>query len=193
MSHHSPLTVGVLALQGDFAEHIGIFHALGIPCREVRTLEDLSHADRLIIPGGESTVMARFLAMFGLDAAIKRRAGEGTLPIYGTCAGTIILSKKAKGKNAPQTLGLMDIDVERNAYGSQADSFERSLKVKGLKKLVEVSFIRAPAIQRIGNDVEILATDQGKPVLVRQGNMLAGTFHPEVRGQTAIHELFLKL
>ncbi len=187
------MTVGVLALQGDFAEHREVLRSLGVQCREVRTLEDLSRVDKLIIPGGESTVMGRFLKLWKLDVEIKRRVGERSLPIYGTCAGAIVLAKKATGKNAPPTLGLMDIEIERNAYGTQTESFERTLNIKGLKKTIAASFIRAPIIAKIGKEVEILASVGMQPVLVRQGNLLAGTFHPEVRGQTAIHELFLRM
>ena len=191
------VTVGVLAFHGDFAEHLQVLADLGVPAIEVRGLEDLKSVDRLIIPGGESTVMAKFLEQTGVGAEVLRRAGKaeraGRLDVYGTCAGAILLAKKATGKNAPATLGLIDIDIERNAYGTQVDSFEAVLTVKGIKDPVDVSFIRAPVITRVGKGVEILASYQGKPVLVRQGNVLAGTFHPEVRGQTKIHEMFVAL
>jgi pyridoxal 5'-phosphate synthase pdxT subunit len=183
------MKIGVLAFHGDFAEHLQVLADLGTPAIEVRGLEDLKSVDKLIIPGGESTVMAKFLESSGVGAEIKRRK----MPVYGTCAGAIVLSKRATGKNSPKTLGLIDIDVERNAYGTQVDSFEAVLTVKGIKTPVDVSFIRAPVITRVGKDVEVLATYQGKPVLVRQGNILAGTFHPEVRGQTKIHEMFVDM
>ncbi len=182
--------VGVLALQGDFAEHLQIFRKLGASCMEVRTKADLAKVSRLVIPGGESTVISRFLRLSGLDDAIKIRVREGTLPVYGTCAGAILLAKNALGKNAPPTLSLVDIDVERNAYGPQVDSFERTIRIEGLGA-VRAAFIRAPVIVRVGEGVEILAEDGGNPVLVRQGNLLAGTFHPEVRGETNLHKLFL--
>ncbi len=182
--------VGVLALQGDFAEHLQIFRKLGAQCVEVRTKADLARVSHLVIPGGESTVISRFLRLSGLDDAIKIRVREGTLPVYGTCAGAILLAKNAIGKNAPPTLNLVDIDVERNAYGPQVDSFERVITVEGLGA-VRAAFIRAPVIVRVGEGVQILAEDGGNPVLVRQGKLLAGTFHPEVRGETHVHKLFL--
>ncbi len=185
------MTIGVLAFQGDFAEHLDVLKALGIQSIEVRTLDDLSRIDRLIIPGGESTVMAKFLEMTTIGAEIQARVRNQSLSVYGTCAGAILLAKKATGKHAPKPLGLIDIDVERNAYGSQVDSFEATLMVADIKQPVMASFIRAPIITRVGKNVEILASHKGNPVLVRQGNVLAGTFHPEVRGQTEIHEMFL--
>lgn len=187
------MTIGVLAFHGDFAEHLDVLNDLGVTAIEVRSLKDLEQADKLIIPGGESTVMAKFLKTSGIDADIIRRVSDAKYPlsVYGTCAGAILLAKRVTGKLAPKTLGLIDIDVERNAYGSQVDSFEATLMIKGISEPVMTSFIRAPVITRVGKDVEILAEHDGKPVLVRQGNVLAGTFHPEVRGQTAIHEMFL--
>lgn len=191
MVNSASMTVGVLALQGDFAEHIAVLRSLRVTAKEIRTAEALRTIDALIIPGGESTVMSQFLYQFGMADVIIERAKNG-MPVYGTCAGAIIVAKQANGKNAPQTLGLIDIDVDRNAYGSQAQSFETQIDVKGIHKPVPVAFIRAPIIARVGPGVEILASHDGKPVLVRQGSVLAGTFHPEIRGETAIHELFLR-
>ena len=185
------MTVGVLSFHGDFAEHLEILQSLKVTGLEVRSVDDLKRVDRLIIPGGESTVMARFLADTGVGVAIQKRAKDGTLPVYGTCAGAILIGKKATGKNAPSTLGLMDIIVDRNAYGTQMQSFHVDLKITGIKKPIPAAFIRAPIITKVGVGVEVLAMYKGNPVLLKQGKILAGTFHPEVRGQTEIHRLFL--
>lgn len=205
------MVVGVLAFQGDFTEHMAVLSSLRAPSIEVRTLEDLSKVDALIIPGGESTVIAKFLEETGVGKEIMRRAnlgapptaaspqrgpGEGLgwgLAVYGTCAGAIVLAKKVTGKNAPKPLGLIDITVDRNAYGTQIDSFEVKLKIQSLKDSMNASFIRAPKIVNVGKDVEILASYKGDPVLVRQGRVLAGTFHSEVRGETGVHEMFLRM
>ncbi len=186
------MTVGVLALQGDFAEHLAVLTSLNVHVREVRSSEDLTMVDALVIPGGESTVMSRFLHLFAMDAPIKARAAKG-MPIFGTCAGAILLGKEALGKHAPKTLGLLDMDVDRNAYGSQVDSFDATLNITGIQTPVTGAFIRAPILARVGKGIEILATHDGKPVCVRQGAILAATFHPEVRGQAALHKLFLRM
>lgn len=187
------MTVGVLAFHGDFAEHVEILRNLNMKAKEVRNLEDLASVHRLIIPGGESTVMSRFLFSTGVGEEIQRRVQKESFPVYGTCAGAILLAKRATGKNAPKTLALMDIVVDRNAYGTQRDSFEARLKLKDEKTPIAVSFIRAPIIEKIGSDVEVLASHRQHPVLVRQGHLLTGTFHPEVRADHRIHEMFLAL
>ncbi len=200
------MIVGVLAFQGDFAEHIAVLHSLRMPSVEVRSVADLTKCDALIIPGGESTVMAKFLEDTGVGKEIVRKVVEGrkaagqkgrkpahSLLVYGTCAGAILLARKATGKNAPRTLGLIDIVIDRNAYGTQLDSFEASLSVAGIAKKIDAVFIRAPKITKVGNDVDILATYKADPVLLRQGSVTIGTFHPEVRGQGAIHRLALTL
>ncbi len=208
------MIVGILAFQGDFAEHMDILMSMGVRCTEVRSLEDLTKVDRLIIPGGESTVMARFLKETGVGEEIRKRAkgqkgkrakgqegkrargqkgkrAKKPLAVFGTCAGAIVLARKATGKNVPQPLGLIDIEVDRNAYGTQVNSFEAEIKIRGLKKTLPVAFIRAPKITKVGKSVEVLASYKGFPVLVRQGRVLAATFHTEVRGETGIHEMFL--
>lgn len=185
--------VGVLAFHGDFAEHVGLLHAMRHKAIEVRSVVDLQKITHLIIPGGESTVMSQFLTQTGVSAAIQKRVREGSLAVYGTCAGAILIARKVTGKNAPRPLGLIDITVERNAYGTQMQSFEADIRVKGIGKKLPVAFIRAPVITRIGKTVNVLASHGGHPVLVRQGKILAGTFHPEVRGETAIHTLLLAL
>lgn len=198
--------VGVLAFQGDFSEHHQILRDLGVQSIDVRNLEDLSKVSALIIPGGESTVIAKFLEETGVGREVVRRVtvgkeGKGSkeskvgevvgLSVFGTCAGAIVLAKKATGKNAPKTLGLIDVTIDRNAYGSQVDSFEAVLKVKGIKAPVDVAFIRAPKIVKVGKGVDVLATYKDVPVLVRQGNVMIATFHPEVRDNSLLHSLFL--
>jgi 5'-phosphate synthase pdxT subunit len=191
------MLVGVLAFQGDFAEHLQVLSDMGVASIDVRNAADLAKVSRLIIPGGESTVISQFLASTGMGREIRRRVlrpgKNDRLSVYGTCAGAILLGKRATGKNAPSPLGLIDIDVQRNAYGEQLDSFQADLKVTGIPRPLEVSFIRAPKITRVGRRVQVLASHDGVPVLVRQGNVLAGTFHPEVRGETKIHELFVNM
>lgn len=187
------MTVGVLAFQGDFAEHLAVLRSLGASAKEVRTTEDLRDVTHLVVPGGESTVMGKFLERSGLTEVIRKRAKNDGLAIYGTCAGAIVLANNVTGKNPPPTLGLMDIDVERNAYGSQTDSFEENVKLEGLQRPVTVSFIRAPRITRVGKGVDVLATKNGEPILVRSGRLLASAFHPEVRGENAIHKMFLEM
>ena len=187
------MTIGVLAFHGDFAEHMELLHAMKKSAREVRSIDDLREISHLIIPGGESTVMSGFLTSTGIAAVIQKRVKEGSLAVYGTCAGAILLARKITGKNSPRSLGLMDMTVERNAYGTQLQSFGAELSIKGISGKLPVAFIRAPIITKVGKGVEVLASVKGSPVLVRQGRLLAGTFHPEVRRQTAIHKLFLSL
>ncbi len=186
------MIVGILSFQGDVAEHAAVLSALSVQSTEVRTVDDLKKIDRLIIPGGESTVIARHLSISGLDKEIIKMAKAG-MPVFGTCAGAILLARKATGKNAPSTLGLIDITVDRNAYGAQLDSFEALISVKGGPKSVAVSFIRAPIITWTGKGVEVLATHGKHPVLVRQGKILAAACHPEMRGSVEMHEIFLNL
>jgi 5'-phosphate synthase pdxT subunit len=187
------MIVGVLSFQGDFAEHIDVLNGLHVPSLEVRTKEDLAKVDALIIPGGESTVIAQFLEESGVGREIQKRvkSAKHPLSVYGTCAGAIVLAKKITGKNAPKTLGLIDATVDRNAYGTQLQSFETQLKISGLRGVLPVAFIRAPKITAVGKGVEVLSRFRGQPVLVRQGNVMIGTFHPEVLAEAKIHELFL--
>ena len=185
--------IGVLAFHGDFAEHIEILRNLRVKAVEVRTPEDLLKIDHLIIPGGESTVMSGFLAQTGVGALIQKQVKVGSLAVFGTCAGAILIAKKVTGKNSPKPLGLLDITIDRNAYGTQMQSFETDLKIKGFKDAVPVAFIRAPIITSIGKDVDVLASHKENPVLVRSGRILAGTFHPEMRGAEEIHKMFLSL
>ena len=187
----SAITIGVLALQGDFAEHAAVLRRLGVTPREVRLPQDLEGLDGLIIPGGESTTMRRLLAAYDLAQPLRERADEG-MPIYGTCAGCILLAREVDGGPSPE-LGLMDIGVSRNAYGRQVDSFEADVVVPPLgDPPLRAVFIRAPRIDRVGPDVEVLARlEDGAVIAARQGNLLVTTFHPELTGDTRFHRYFL--
>ena len=185
-------TVGVLALQGDVIEHVTMLRRLGVEAVEVRTPEDLAKVDALIIPGGESTTIGKLAAEYGLDRAIPARVRDG-MPVYGTCAGMIALSKEARG-GEPPLLRLMSITVRRNAYGRQVDSFETDLEIPALGgPPLHAVFIRAPVIERVGPDVEVLASLDGKPVLARQGNMLVSAFHPELTADDRVHRYFVEM
>jgi len=186
---HKP--VGILAIQGDFAMHAKMLDALAAPWMLVKHPADLAAASGLIMPGGESTTMLKFFAHEGMGTAIKEFAAQRK-PIYGTCAGAILLAKEVV--NPPQErLGLIDIAIERNAYGRQVDS---SVQVGECPTLadhpVEMVFIRAPIIRRVGEGVRVLGRCGDLPVLVEQGNILAGTFHPELTTDPTVHQYFLK-
>ncbi|HTE83358.1 MAG TPA: pyridoxal 5'-phosphate synthase glutaminase subunit PdxT [Dehalococcoidia bacterium] len=183
-------TVGILALQGDFAEHAATLAGIGVAVREVRLPQHLDRLDALIVPGGESTTMARLLAAYDLLEPL-RTLGSSGFPIWGTCAGAIILAKRAPGLDRPN-LGLMDIGVERNAFGRQIDSFETDLQIRALgPPPFHAVFIRAPIISDAGTDVEILARlEDGRIVAARSGNLLATAFHPELSGDDRFHRLF---
>ncbi len=186
------ICVGVLALQGDFEKHEAMLERLGIAHRQVRKVADLEAVDALILPGGESTTIGRLMARYGLDCAIRQRAEAG-MPLYGTCAGMILLAKEIVGSQQDQ-LGLMDITVLRNAFGSQIDSFEAPLPFKPFgEEPVTAVFIRAPIVQSVGEGVEVLSTFEDKIVAVQQGNLLATAFHPELTDDTRIHEYFVGL
>ena len=175
--------VGVLALQGDFAAHSRVLRGLGADVREVRTPAGLEGLDGLVIPGGESTTMTLGIEREGLAGPLRELAAAGT-PVLGTCAGMIMLDR--------EHLGLMDMRAERNAFGRQIRSFEADVDLPGLDGgPVRGVFIRAPWIAEHGEGVEILASVDGHPVAARQGNLLAISFHPEIAGETRLHELFL--
>lgn len=185
-------TIGVLALQGAFIEHEHALARLGIPTRQVRLPEHLDGLAGLIVPGGESTVIGKLMVKDGLDDAIRRFAREGGA-IWGTCAGMILLAKDA-GRKQP-LLGLLDIDVERNAYGSQLFSFEEDVELPalGIPNLRAV-FIRAPIVSRVGPGVEVEATDStGQVIAVSAGAILATAFHPELTGDSRLHARFLAM
>ena len=183
--------VGVLALQGAFAAHAEILARLGTEVREVRTPVDLDAVEALVMPGGESTTMSRLLTTSGLFDALASRLDAG-LPVFGTCAGMILLSRGVlDGRPDQRSFGAIDIDVRRNAYGRQVDSFEADLMVSGLDLPFHAVFIRAPLITRLGAGVEVLAEHDGDPVLVRERAVTVASFHPELAGDDRLHELFL--
>lgn len=185
------MAVGVISIQGDFERHLHSLHILRVPAKEVRTPEDLDDVDRIIIPGGESTTVGMLMQRFGLGEAIQERVSGGT-PIWGTCMGMILLAKEVVGKKQ-YTLDLLDITVERNAFGAQVHSFEDDLRVAGLDQLVTAVFIRAPVVTEHGPEVTPLATYEGRIVAVRQGNRVGTSFHPELTDSTVFHEWFCGL
>jgi pyridoxal 5'-phosphate synthase pdxT subunit len=175
------MKIGVLAVQGNFREHTAMLQRLGADVVEVRKPEQLAGLDGLVIPGGESTAFMRLMRLYGLDEAVR----EFGRPILGTCAGMIVLDRRH--------LGLIDLEVERNAWGRQVHSFEADLDVAGDEKPLRGVFIRAPWIENAGEEVEILAEHDGHPVLARQGRIVVAAFHPELTDDTRIHERFLQL
>ncbi len=185
--------VGVLALQGDFREHCAALRRLGASASEVRTQAQLDGADALIIPGGESTSMAKLMDAYGLRAPLQAFA-RGGKPVWGTCAGLILMASRLE-EDRPQPLGLMNLAVRRNGFGRQADSFEAGLSVCGVPGgPVRAVFIRAPLITETGPGVETLASlESGEPVAARQGTLLASAFHPELTGDSRMHRLFLDM
>jgi pyridoxal 5'-phosphate synthase pdxT subunit len=185
-----PMKIGVLALQGAFREHRQALERLGAEVVEVRLPGDLDKLSGLIIPGGESTTMAKLMNSYLLDTAIKAFYERGGA-IWGTCAGAIAISKDIVGYPEQPRLGLMDISVERNAYGRQVDSFEADVLVKGFTKPFHTIFIRAPRIARAGPETAVLASLANDPIMVRQGHLLATVFHPELSGDDRIHQFFL--
>jgi 5'-phosphate synthase pdxT subunit len=182
--------VGVLALQGDVREHAAAVEAAGGSWAPVRCPADLEGVDALIIPGGESTTIGKLATIYGLVEPL-RAAIAGGLPTFGTCAGMILLAAGVTG--ADQTrLGVLDIIVERNAFGRQNESFEADLAIAGLEQPFRAVFIRAPWVAKAGGDVEVLATIDDHPVMVRQGNIMASSFHPELTGDARIHTMVLE-
>ncbi|MDP9184213.1 MAG: pyridoxal 5'-phosphate synthase glutaminase subunit PdxT [Actinomycetota bacterium] len=183
------MKAGVLALQGDFREHSKVFAALGATPVEVRTAEQLAAVDCLAIPGGESTTIGKLARAYDLVEPIQERSAAG-MPILGTCAGMIVLAREVDG--GEPLFALMDIDVRRNAYGRQVDSFETDLEVRGIEHPVRGVFIRAPWIERVGEQVEVLATFEERPVVLEQGNLVVASFHPELVGETGLHDYVLR-
>ena len=189
-----PLKVGVLALQGAFREHRRMLEHLGVSVQEVRLPADLAGLSGLVIPGGESTTMGKLMLDYGLQGPIRDFHAAGGA-IFGTCAGAILLSRTVLGAppqfGSQPSLELMDITVQRNAFGRQVDSFQTDLAVSGLDTPFPAMFIRAPVIGAVGEGVEVLARQGEQVVLARQGNLLASSFHPELTRDARIHELFL--
>jgi pyridoxal 5'-phosphate synthase pdxT subunit len=174
------MRVGVLAVQGNFREHAAMLRRLGVEAVEVRKPDQLDGLDGLVVPGGESTTFMRLMRLYGLDEALRAFAG----PVFGTCAGMIVLDRGH--------LALMDLEVDRNAYGRQVASFEADLRLPNEDAPLRGVFIRAPRVRDHGADVEVLAEHDGEPVLLRQGRFLVASFHPELTEDTRVHELFLE-
>ena len=183
------MKAGVLALQGDFREHASMFAACGVTVLFVRTPEELAGVDCLAIPGGESTTIAKLARDHGLVDPIRSRAADG-MPVFGTCAGMIVLAQRVEG--GQPLLSLLDVTVRRNAYGRQVDSFESDVDVDGVGP-VRAVFIRAPVVSEVGDHVEVLACHEGQAVVVRQGNVLAAVFHPEIAGDPRLHAKLLAM
>jgi pyridoxal 5'-phosphate synthase pdxT subunit len=175
------MRVGILAVQGDFREHAAMLQRLGADAVEVRKPEQLEDLDGLVIPGGESTAIMRLIRIYGLEEALRRFAR----PVFGTCAGMIVLGR--------DHLGLVDVEVRRNAYGRQVASFETDLELAGEEEPLRGVFIRAPRVAEVGPGVEVLAEHNGEPVLLRDGRFLIASFHPELTDDTRVHERFLEL
>ncbi len=183
--------VGVLSLQGDFREHSRMIAASGGMPVEVRLPEDLIDLDALIIPGGESTTIGRLAGIYDLIEPLQQRIRAG-LPTLGTCAGMILLASRITEGNQP-LLGILDMVVQRNAFGRQNQSFESDLEVAGWEAPLRAVFIRAPAVEKVGPEIEILARYASRPVLVRDGHVLACAFHPELTEDRRIHEMLITL
>ncbi|MEV5002020.1 pyridoxal 5'-phosphate synthase glutaminase subunit PdxT [Nocardioides sp. LML1-1-1.1] len=185
--------IGVFALQGDVREHLQTLTALGADAFAVRRPAELAGCDGLVLPGGESTTMAKLARTFELLDPLRERIAGG-MPTFGTCAGMILLADRIEGGTADQeTIGGLDVTVRRNAFGRQVDSFEADLPFAGLADPVHAVFIRAPWVEATGPDVEVLAEAAGHPVAVRQGHLMATSFHPEVDGDGRVHRVFLDL
>ena len=190
----APPRVGVLALQGDTCEHLAALTEAGAEALTVRRRAELDSVDALVIPGGESTAMSHLLREFDLLQPLRARLADG-MPAYGSCAGMILLASEildagALGREA-MPLGGIDMTVRRNAFGRQVDSFEGDIDFTGLDSAVHAVFIRAPWVERVGDDVEVLARAAGHPVAVRQNKVLATAFHPEMTGDRRVHKLFV--
>ncbi len=188
----------MLALQGDVREHLAMLEASGVEAVPVRRAEELGSLDGLVLPGGESTTMSKLARTFDLLEPLRQAAKDG-LPMFGTCAGMIMLADRIEGGTADQeTIGGLDVVVRRNAFGRQVDSFEADLDVARLGEVFHAMFIRAPWVEGVGPDVEVVATvatgpATGRIVAVRQGHLLATSFHPEVTGDARIHEVFVEI
>lgn len=187
------VTLGVLAIQGDFLEHIQTLEKLGVPSREIRMPGQLDEVDGLIIPGGESTTIVQLIDIYGFRTKLTEKVESG-LPVWGTCAGMIVIADELTN-HRPEPLHLMDINVSRNAFGRQVDSFEIDLQIGGIEgPPFRCVFIRAPVVNSVGADVSVLARlPDDRPIAVRQGNLLGTSFHPELTDDTRVHELFVKI
>ena len=185
------MQVGVLALQGAFAAHSDCLTSIGVQSIEVRTPEQLNSVDALLMPGGESSTMSQLLESSGLFDPISTRIADG-MPVFGTCAGMILLASEIlDGRSDQRSFSAIDISVRRNAFGRQVDSFEGAIN-SSVGDFHGV-FIRAPRIERVGDEVEVLGSIHNEPVLVRQGNVLAASFHPELSNDARLHEYFVSI
>lgn len=185
------MQVGVLALQGAFAAHSECLSSIGVQSIEVRTQEQLNFVDSLLMPGGESSTMSQLLESSGLFDPIAARISDG-MPVFGTCAGMILLASEIlDGRSDQRNFSAIDISVRRNAFGRQVDSFEAT--ISSLVGVFQGIFIRAPRIERVGAQVEVLGSINDEPVLVRQGNVLAASFHPELSNDARLHEYFVSI
>jgi 5'-phosphate synthase pdxT subunit len=192
---NSELRIGVLALQGDFEAHLKMLAQLGVQGKAIRLPEHLNEIDGIIIPGGESTTIGKLMVVFNLQEVLQKKIREG-VPIWGTCAGLILLAKETDNALAGQPLlASMNVRVRRNAFGSQRESFETDLSVPALGEApFHAFFIRGPSIEEVGPEVEVLATlDDGTIVAVREGTLLGTAFHPEVAGDPRFHHYFLRI
>ncbi|WP_339158110.1 pyridoxal 5'-phosphate synthase glutaminase subunit PdxT [Paenibacillus sp. FSL W8-0186] len=185
------MKVGVLALQGAVAEHIRSIESTGAEGVAVKQPEQLLDIDGLIIPGGESTTIGKLMRKYGFIEAIQQFSSEGK-PLFGTCAGLIVMAKKIDGGEEPH-LGVMDISVSRNAFGRQRESFETDLEVKGLEEPLRAVFIRAPLITEVGESVEVLSTYNDEIVTACQGHLLVSSFHPELTDDASLHKYFTEM
>ncbi len=185
------MKIGILAVQGDYEAHARMLERLRADYMLVRTPQDAAQVDAIILPGGESTTMLKFLKEEGLEGALKELNVRGA-PFFGTCAGAILLAREVRSP-AQESLGFADLAITRNAYGRQLASEVRSAPSKLKSEPLEMVFIRAPWIDEVGPGVEVLALERGRPVLVRDGRVLVATFHPELSDDTTVHEYFLKL
>jgi 5'-phosphate synthase pdxT subunit len=185
------MKIGVLALQGAFREHRRAFERLGAEVGEVRLPRHLDDIAGVVIPGGESTTMAKLMSSYGLDSALHDFASQGGA-VWGTCAGAIMVASEIAGRPEQPTLALMDLTVERNAYGRQIASFEADLELAGMGAPFHTVFIRAPRMARVGPGVEVLGSYAGDPIMVREGRVLATVFHPELSGDDRVHRYFLE-
>ena len=187
------MKIGVLALQGAFKLHVQALERLGVEALEVRSLQDFDDSEALIIPGGESTTMSFLLESSGIFDSLKECSTDG-MPILGTCAGMILLSSKiTDGRSDQKSLGLIDIEVRRNGYGRQIDSFESDLLIEGFDNSFRGVFIRAPLVESVSEGVEVLAEINGHPVMCRQDSTIVTSFHPELADDDRIHADFLEM
>lgn len=187
------MRVGVLALQGAFARHIEAFERVGVMAEEVRTRAELDAVDRLVIPGGESTTISMLLDRNELRDALRERLDDG-MPVFGTCAGMILLSAEiSDGRDDQTAFGAIDLAVRRNGFGRQIDSFEAPVAVEGFDPAFPGVFIRAPLVERVGEGVQVLASIDDTPVLCRSGSVLVSAFHPELSSDTRLHQYFCEL